>query len=474
MPQIDRCTFKLGNSSVDYLKVKCSRFYCEPLQREPHAAAADFHSFINWEPGANFDIVAIKDISFDDTLRSIISRRLFFSADGREEFLSIRSLVHYWAPVALQMQTLPSHDSNLQTDARKLFSDLEQCGVLAHRPAPKRQGRALAVLGNLGSIREAGIEKDEGLMSSGGYFVIGPPECASHHQVIGDPVGLLVRQGVVLNSATYPRATLIRTPDGHEIRKISIADMRITLPCGMTIDGNTALHKPQGEGPVVRVSAKRTHRPTSEEDGRRDLIVVGLNVVGIRDGGGTAIPHAGFLISGHKDVFSQDSLRKLRQGDKLDLSVKLTSDLEEGLQCGPLLVENGMIVEEEIALEEEEMISDPPERIVVPWPFRRSVGGVCAARCGVGITSSNDLILVAISGTATSHAAHTGLPNTGASLSVLARALQKEGAVSAMALDSGGSVQLFKGAGCLISSGDSRGVPGARFDRALSNIIIYQ
>jgi hypothetical protein len=54
---------------------------------------------------------------------------------------------------------------------------------------------------------------------------------------------------------------------------------------------------------------------------------------------------------------------------------------------------------------------------------------------------------------------------TGCTLSELADVLAEAGAVDALTCDGGGSAQVFRGAGAVLASSDSRAVGGALFDR---------
>ena len=155
-------------------------------------------------------------------------------------------------------------------------------------------------------------------------------------------------------------------------------------------------------------------------------------------------------------------------GSSLD---KWILDMTEGIQTGPLLIQNGgSVLKNDIFSQEQFWISrsinDEFVLGLVPSDYPTDIDKTRAGRVGIGVDVQGDIIVIVVSGVNSGF----NLNNTdssGVTLLELCNLLLKAGAVAAINLDGGGSSQLFFEGGLATIPGDRRGLSGIFYERMI-------
>lgn len=347
--------------------------------------------------------------------------------------------------------------------AAERMSPLEVAGSLRiARRAQARSGMACAPLRLLRTVA-AGLNPGETLINAN-HFLFLPPELAAPFDAYGDPIGLTLADGTVETPPQIPRACLLMAADGPQIRLLGFADTAIR-------SGDRSF-APHPFGPVAMTDPGTafalfhgaTAGCTPPGDGLWDVAFVGRHAVAMMQGGGLSIPRAGCVLR----CGSRAEADAVAAGP---ISYTLNG-LQEGVQSGPLLVEDGAITEIGRDVFAEEFMTAgtrrPDSVALSPHAWAADWHDTRAARLSAGITARGQLFFCAVEGTSSFF--RDG-PAKGATLHDLAALMRDNGAIVAMHLDGGGSTQVFcEGGGALIAPRDvHHGMPDspAQFDRPL-------
>ncbi len=362
-------------------------------------------------------------------------------------------------------------------------------------------------VGRCGYIRDVVREQFPAAAFNTGYFLLEHDDYISHHSALGDPYGLLVTDGVIVRPPLYRRTTLWRDAGGRwQIGAISMEDVRLHLP------GNITLYPESSEVRPGRHEALFALNPAEEvplalytrhfgvnsagyplgytplSKGRFELIIVDRMITGWQRGGNLLIPQNGFVIS---FAAGRDGQPLMALGD-LNANIAALRELVgggqvrysfcrpefEGMitaqQAGPALITGSEIVRHETIFAQEEycisaMVGEHYYPGIVPTEFPLDLEQTRTARLGIGIDARGELIVLAVSGTSKG-IARPGIDSVGATLTELAGLLQEAGAVQAINLDGGGSVQLFVEGGLYNIPGDRRGRPGIIYERLVPTV----
>ncbi|MBN2469932.1 MAG: phosphodiester glycosidase family protein [Anaerolineae bacterium] len=369
----------------------------------------------------------------------------------------------------------------------------ENCDPLLH----------LTPVGRCGCIRDIARRQMPAAAFNASFFLLEHDDYVSHHSALGDPYGLLVVAGEIIRPPLYRRSTLWQDAQGGwHIDTLGMADIRLHLPGGMTLyppgsaaDGPQFALNPAGEVPLALYTRAFSTAPdgftagsTPDSPGRFELTIIDRRVVSWQRGGGLEIPQNGFVLS----------IQAAREGEPLteigDLHEALAAiqvllqngeirysfdqpawqGMTAAQQNGPELMRDGQITITDSSFPHEEYIlsreTDQGYEIgVVPTEFPTDAAETRAARLGIGINAAGDLIVLAISGSSKG-VARPGIDSAGATLVELAEQLEAAGAVEAINLDGGGSVQLFVEGGLYNNPGDRRGRQGVTYERMVPTI----
>lgn len=329
--------------------------------------------------------------------------------------------------------------------------------------ADARTGAACAPLRLLRTVA-AGLAPGEILINAN-HFLFLPPEIATPFDAYGDPIGLVLADGVIETPPQAPRTCLLVGETGPEIRRTGFADITIRAATGQVFTPHPfGPAMCSGPGTAFALFHGSAGGVSPAGDGLWDLAFVGRHAVALAPGGGLSIPRAGCVLR----CASRPEAEAVAAGP---LSYSLPG-LGQGVQSGPLIVDAAECTEEARDVFAEEMMSGaaprPDSVPVSPHAWAADWHRTRAARLSAGITAAGELFFCAVEGTSSSF--RDG-PARGATLHDLAMLMIEEGAVRAMHLDGGGSTQVFcQGGGALIAPRDiHHGMPEspAQFDRPL-------
>jgi hypothetical protein len=329
--------------------------------------------------------------------------------------------------------------------------------------ADARSGVACAPLRLLRTVA-AGLQPGEILMN-GGYFLFLAPDVAGPFDAYGDPIGLVLADGVIAMPPQIPRSCLLLGDAGPEIRRLGFAQTTIGAANGMAFTPHPfGPVKQTGHGTAFALfhGSDRGLAPLAE--GLWDVAFVGRHAVALAQGGGLPIPRAGCVLR-----CATRAEAEAVAGNPLTYGLP---GLQHGVQSGPLIVEGGQTTEPGRDVFAEEWLSGDAPRPdgvpVSPHAWAADWHRTRAARLAAGITQDGSLFFCAVEGTSSSF--RNG-PAQGATLHDLALLMMEQGAVRALHLDGGGSTQVFcQGGGALITPRDvHHGMTGspAQFDRPL-------
>jgi hypothetical protein len=335
---------------------------------------------------------------------------------------------------------------------------------LAERSRAAPDGAHLAAPLHLLRLVAARLARGE-LLVNANHFLFLPPELAGPWDAYGDPIGLTMADGTVETPPQLRRACLLMTRTGPAIRRHGFAECHIALP-----DGRRVTPHPFGPAAIndhltafaLFHGSEGGASPVAH--GAWDVAYVGRHAVAMKPGGGMPIPRAGCVIR----FASQSEAKEARH-----INYGLAPDIAQGVQAGPVIVEDGVPTEAGRDVFAEEMMRPDPARpdavAVSPHAWASDWNETRAARLSAGITASGSPFFCAVEGTS-SFFRKAG-EAAGATLHDLACLMAEEGARIAIYLDGGGSTQVFcEGGGALLMPRDvHHDLPDspAQFDRPL-------
>ncbi|MEL6101612.1 MAG: phosphodiester glycosidase family protein [Pseudomonadota bacterium] len=303
------------------------------------------------------------------------------------------------------------------------------------------------------------------LLINANHFLFLPPELTCPWDAYGDPIGLNLAGGVIETPPQARRACLLVTTTGPEIRRLGFADCSIKLT-------DERLVSPHPYGPPDKAGALTAFAlfhgsedgASPEASGVWDVAYVGRHAVALKAGGGMPIPRAGCVIR----FASVDEAQAAQR-----ITYRLGLDIQEGVQAGPVIVENGAPTDIGRDIFAEELMRPVPSRPdavpISPYAWAANWHETRAARLSAGITADGALFFCAVEGTSSFFRDRAAA--SGATLHDLACLMAEEGAETAMHLDGGGSTQVFcAGGGALLTPRDVHHcLPEslAQFDRPL-------
>lgn len=356
----------------------------------------------------------------------------------------------------------------------------------------------LTPIANCGTLSDLVYTQTPRLAFNTSFFLLEHDDYFSHHSGLGEGFNLLVGAGIIQRPPLYKRATLFGDADGiWDLGFFDLDDMEITLPSSLQLHPqlkfdtpfehlfalNPSVPKPIsiytryfGVHSRGRVLNKTPYAPN-----RLELAIVACHVGGWKIGGGLDIPQNGFVVSFAKDSLSVEERITLLEALQKNIEVRYQftkekhQHIEEAIQTGPMLVENGVARIESYDTEGEEefwasrVLGNGEFQIgVVPTDYDSDVNSR-HARVGLGICKDGRMILVAAAGVSKG----IGIPtreSQGVSLVELANLLKNAGVQHAINLDGGGSAQVYYRGGRAIVSGERRGETLVHYDRMVPSV----
>ena len=446
---------RTSTSGIEYKLCIADSLAVDALSTSPSKGVANVFKMKNWLHNTALQVSLVEDRPLAQTS---VPRELCRTLE-HEELFWLRSWACYWSSKLWKNEIAERQQAERIEQA---FRALEQAGLLARTAGDEGKDRAALTATHCGGIAALAAAHDDALRCTGGYFLIDGEELTSHHQLIFDPVGLLIRDGIIENPPTFARPCVVAFPHRNEIISVGLDEVRVRLPHGRVIDlgqddPSYVVYSPVN-GEVAR---------TPRRAGWTDVSIIRNKICGVLPGGGSPIPTAGLVLSILESDLPPEEVEEFRARPDVQFEIPRLAGASAAVQCGPTLMSNG---ETQDLLERgrgEAYLPGTLTKRPVPTALIRSFGPTKAARCGIGVRGDGRLVLVVIPGTSTGYGDLSGLPNRGATFAELAEVLHGEGATDAMALDSGGSVQLFRGSKKVACGEDYQKPDEPRIDRPL-------
>jgi exopolysaccharide biosynthesis protein len=191
----------------------------------------------------------------------------------------------------------------------------------------------------------------------------------------------------------------------------------------------TGVNQGRGGNSIILYSPIWGDRTDTGNDGV-ELVVTDSTVRAI-NAGNSSLPSDGYVISISGSA-TPEVAENIKVGDKIDTHIKITphttspSTIMHLISGGPRLIKNGVVY-----------VSKHEEK------FRADIAQGRAARTALGITSDNQVLLLAVDGLPRGKNARNGKESAGMTLEELAELLLNLGAVEAMNLDGGSSTTMW-------------------------------
>jgi hypothetical protein len=299
------------------------------------------------------------------------------------------------------------------------------------------------------------------IVTNSSYFLLNPEELPTPFDRLGQHIGLMLIENTIIIPPLYPRPALCLTPSGPTILKPSISDLTLRLPGGFPLGR-------YGKSEDMRSALLCFGNDTLDSTVKvakheRLLAISGDTIVEDKTMGKVWVPRTGILVrlAGN----DRNALRQNTTGQKVNFEIEGLMDSKHAIQCGPLLVENGEIVDLKQELLDEQFSLDngfrlPPSRFPIDTDITR------AARFAIGITKDNKFVAVLVEGGSSKVRKGIKSKTGGMTLLELAQLMVSLEVQTAMNFDGGGSVQgFFSGGGALVQSGEKYCSFQAQFDR---------
>ena len=191
------------------------------------------------------------------------------------------------------------------------------------------------------------------LLINANHFLFLPPEVTTPFDAYGDPIGLTLAGGVIETPPQQRRACLVHGPDGPAIERLGFADLQIETDVGAFMPHPPGPPAQTESGTAFALFHGSTQGATPPGTGW-DVAFVGRHAVAMSPAGGLSIPRAGCV------------LRCANPSEAAALAARpLTYRLgaqTQGVQAGPVIVEDGQITEDARNIFREEHMRAEPDR----------------------------------------------------------------------------------------------------------------
>ena len=298
-------------------------------------------------------------------------------------------------------------------ETENFYHELEESRCLKIISGKRKYTKIIPVSHECGFLSETGNGK---LKVNTSFFIMDFIDIATVFDSIGTPIGLMLKDGEIINPPLYDRETLLVDKDHKvNIKKIRIEDLKIEIN-GKDISGKI----------YSRPAYKKT--PKCDKD---DLVIIGNRVKAIKHNGNCPVPASGFVLRvdrGH-DIKTEDTV--LYKG---------LEQYEFVLQVGNSAIVNGVPTRKFISpfynLFKPGTVSFPPG--LYPHNYAKDR----AARILLGSDKDNKPVIVWAEG-AGKFGHIKGEESCGASLMEMAEIAEDIGLINAINLDGGGSAEIL-------------------------------
>lgn len=302
--------------------------------------------------------------------------------------------------------------------AKNLYKDLEARGCVRIVCGKSPKTKMIPIGRFAGYMSE--ILPEAKLKVNANFFIMDPIDCASVFDQVGTPFGLCVKDGAVELPPLYSREALLVEKDG--VAYISKKDIKELM---IEINDRTYL---SGKNTTIYTRLERAKAP--DEKGRF-VVIVGRQVVAVKDHGGIEIPASGFVMKVGKGA-------NIEPGDTV--SYHGLKDVQFGIQVGNSIIKKGVKTDRFISrfynIYKLQRVPFPPS--LYPMNFEKAR----AARIGLGADKQGKPVVFWVEGSGKIQY-KPGEDSTGASLSEMADIAVELGLRNAINLDGGGSAQIL-------------------------------
>ena len=188
------------------------------------------------------------------------------------------------ANVALR-KSAKYHDGSIritEEKARKLYSELarKNCLQIANGKLPFVT--VMAVGNSFGFLSQNQVDARVKVNSS--FFVMDRFDCSTGYDVLGNAIGLNVKNGIIESPPLFDREVLVVDQDNKaSIEKITLDDLEIQID-------NTLYRNREN----CRIYCRPDYKKTPA--GGYELVIIGREIVAIKEGGNTPVPGSGFVM----------------------------------------------------------------------------------------------------------------------------------------------------------------------------------
>ena len=301
-------------------------------------------------------------------------------------------------------------------EAKKLWEALEAKGALTVVSGKLPFTTVIPISRRTGYLSRN--EEGAAMKVNASFFIMDRFDCATVYDQVGTPLGLRVKDGVILDPPLYEREALLVKKDGSvTVEPLSIRSLKIKVGDRVFTPG---------------VDADVFTRPArAVAPGGKQLVIVGRRVARVLPKGHGPVPASGFVLRPHGDFTA-------KAGDAV--TYLGLEDVTFGIQVGNSILRKGQktghFISKFYNIRGFEPVPYPPS--LYPLDFQNAR----AARIAIGADcEGRPMILWAEGAGKIGYVA--GRDSRGASLSDMADICAEMGMVDAVNLDGGGSAQIL-------------------------------
>ena len=242
------------------------------------------------------------------------------------------------------------------------------------------------------------------------FFTFDVFDADSPYDIFGTPIGLMVKDGKILNPPLFHREALLVDKGGRiTVRPVELNELKLNIS--------------------GKIYQRPDQRSSPDSDGY-DVIVVGNKVIDVLDHGNNLIPSSGFII--------QTGEKNIRPGDTV--SYEGLEDIAFAIQCGnSILINDKKTTEFTVPYYN---IFKPFTVQTVPANYPKDFHKDRAPRIALGSDKDGKPVILWAEG-AGKMKYEAGKDSCGASLAEMAEIAEDLGLVNAVNLDGGGSAQII-------------------------------
>lgn len=299
---------------------------------------------------------------------------------------------------------------------KQFFYQLEKRGALYIACGKRNSVSFLPVSHKMGFMSRS--HTDAILKVNTSFFVMDMLDCATIFDHVGKPVGLSLKDGVVMTPPLFEREALLVDGNGHVlVRKASLDEVSVFIDNREYRNGNKCIYYSR---PQYAITPR----------GGFDVVISDSEVVAVKRGGRCPIPSSGFVLHLDEEITVNDT--KVTYGG--------LQEYVFGIQVGNSAIVNGTRTEQFISRFHNFL--RPLSNAYPPSMYPLNYHKDRAPRIVLGADRDNKPVILWFEG-AGKFGYQAGRDSCGASLSEVASFCETMGLYNAVNLDGGGSAQIL-------------------------------